>query len=315
MLQGATNETGALLVEHPETRAVAFTGSLRGGRALFDIAAARPIPIPVYAEMGSVNPQFVLPGKLEADPVGFAEGLFGSITLGNGQFCTCPSVVFVPDAAALDAMTAKLSELIADCAGAPLLNKGIAAGFDAGVASWESLAGIEILSKGSLTAAQVGAAPVVAKISLEDFEKNRDALSEEVFGPSTILVVCPDAESYAAAAEGFDGQLGASIHGADEELAGAGELMGALANFSGRVCVNGFPTGIEVCDSVHHGGPYPATTDAQHTSIGTAGITRWGRPVSYQNTPDALLPGALKNANPLGLMRLVDGEWSDGAVG
>ena len=133
---------------------------------------------------------------------------------------------------------------------------------------------------------------------------------EEIFGPSVLLVVCPDQESYVAAAGLFGGQLGTSIHGNEEELPEAGELFSALSGFSGRVCVNGFPTGIEVCDSVHHGGPYPATTDAQHTSIGTAGIARWGRPVSYQNTPQGLLPNALQDGNPLGLLRLVDGEWT-----
>ncbi len=315
MLQGATNDTGRLLVEHPEARAVAFTGSLRGGRALFDIAAARPVPIPVYAEMGSVNPQFVLPGKLAADPAAFAEGLFGSITLGNGQFCTCPSIVFVPEGEALDAMLARLLELVGESRGAPLLNPGIASAFEAGTAAWADVAGLEVIGKGSLQAAAVGAAPVVAKIALADFTARRGVLSDEVFGPSTLLVTCPGPEAYPAAAALFGGQLGASVHGTDAELAAAGELVSALAAFSGRVCFNNFPTGIEVCDSVHHGGPYPATTDAGHTSIGTAGITRWARPVSYQNAPDALLPPALQNANPLGLMRLVDGEWTRGAAG
>ncbi len=314
MLQGAGEDTGRLLVEHPETRAVAFTGSLRGGRALFDIAARRPVPVPVYAEMGSVNPQFVLPGKLDAGPAAFADGLFASVTMGNGQFCTCPSIVFVPRGAALEEMAARYLELVAGSRGAPLLNRGIASAFRSGIDGWREVAGLELLGEGSLDAAEVGAAPVVAKISLEDFERSRGVFAEEVFGPSTLLVVCPDAGCYADAARGFDGQLGASVHCAEGELAGAAGLMEALAGFSGRVCVNGFPTGIEVCDSVHHGGPYPATTDAQHTSIGTAGIARWGRPVSYQNTPDALLPDALKDANPLGLMRLVDGEWTRGGV-
>lgn len=310
MLQGASNRTGQLLVEHPETRAVAFTGSLRGGRALFDIANARPNPIPVYAEMGSVNPQFVLPGKLEADPAGFAEGLFGSVTLGNGQFCTCPSVVLVPEGEALVAMTKRYLGLVVESAGAPLLNPGIAGGFERGIAAWESLPGVEVLGKGALDTVQIGAAPVIARVSLQDFAAQREALMEEVFGPSVLLVVCPDAGAYSEASQLFDGQLSASIHGTEEELSAVGGLLSSLADFSGRVCINGFPTGIEVCDSVHHGGPYPASTDAQHSSIGTAGISRWARPVSFQNTPQALLPDALKDSNPLGLMRLVDGEWT-----
>ena len=310
MLQGAENDTGRLLVEHPKAGAVAFTGSLRGGRALFDIAAARPTPIPVYAEMGSVNPQFVFPGMLDADPHAFADGLFASVTMGNGQFCTCPSLVFVPEGESLDAMTGHYNELVSGSSGAPLLNAGIADSFESGIARWQDIEGVEILARGALEAAEVGAAPVMAKISLEDFKVSREMFMEEIFGPSVLVVVCPDKESYLDAAGLFEGQLGASIHGNEEDLSGAGELFAALSCFSGRVCVNGFPTGIEVCDSVHHGGPYPATTDAQHTSIGTAGISRWGRPVSFQNTPQPLLPEVLKDTNPLGLLRLLDGSWT-----
>lgn len=310
MLQGAENDTGRLLVEHPKAGAVAFTGSLRGGRALFDIAAARPTPIPVYAEMGSVNPQFVFPGILDADPKAFADGLFASVTMGNGQFCTCPSLVFVPEGESLNTMIGHYHELVSGSSGAPLLNAGIAACFESGIARWQDIEGVEIIARGALEAVKVGAAPVMAKISLEDFEASREMFMEEIFGPSVLVVVCPDKESYLDAAGLFEGQLGTSIHGNEEDLSGAGELIAALSCFSGRVCVNGFPTGIEVCDSVHHGGPYPATTDAQHTSIGTAGISRWGRPVSLQNTPQSLLPEALKDTNPLGLLRLVDGSWT-----
>ena len=200
--------------------------------------------------------------------------------------------------------------LVAGSAGAPLLNAGIASAFESGIGRWQDVQGVELLAKGSLEAAEIGAAPVMARISLEDFKDNQELFMEEIFGPSVLLVVCPDEQSYVAAAGLFDGQLGTSIHGDEEELTEAGGLLSALSGFSGRVCVNGFPTGIEVCDSVHHGGPYPATTDAQHTSIGTAGIARWGRPVSYQNTPQALLPDALQDTNPLGLLRLVDGAWT-----
>ncbi|MED5584810.1 MAG: aldehyde dehydrogenase (NADP(+)), partial [Verrucomicrobiota bacterium] len=315
MLQGADNDTGRMLVEHPKACAVAFTGSLRGGRALFDIAAARPIPIPVYAEMGSVNPQFVLPGRLDAGPGAFADGLFASVTMGNGQFCTCPSLVFAPEGESLDEMIGHYLELVSGSTGAPLLNAGIASAFESGIARWQDIEGVEILAQGSLEAAEIGAAPVMARISLEDFKASREMFMEEIFGPSVLVVVCPDKESYVEAAGLFDGQLGTSIHGNEEELPEAGALLAALSGFSGRVCVNGFPTGIEVCDSVHHGGPYPATTDAQHTSIGTAGISRWGRPVSFQNTPQPLLPEALKDTNPLGLLRLVDGVWTRDPAG
>ena len=314
MLQGATNETGKALVEHPDTRAVAFTGSLRGGRALFDIAASRPNPIPVYAEMGSVNPQFVFPGKLGEDPSQFAESLFGSVTMGNGQFCTCPSMVFVPEGEDLSKMTNRYLELVGESQGAALLNPGIADAFSQGVDQWKGIEGVEVLGEGSLEGTAVGAAPVIAKVSLEDFQKNPEPFMHEVFGPSTMFVACPDADSFVEASESFDGQLGSSIHCSNDEVSSASDLIGKIGEFSGRVCINSFPTGIEVCDSVHHGGPYPATTDAQHTSIGTAGISRWGRPISFQGTPDELLPDELKNGNPLGLMRLVDGKWTRDAV-
>ena len=310
MLQGATNETGKALVEHPDTSAVAFTGSLRGGRALFDIAAARPNPIPVYAEMGSVNPQFVFPEKLNSDPAQFAESLFGSVTMGNGQFCTCPSLVFVPEGEGLQKMTDRYLELVGESSGAALLNPGIASAFSEGIDQWRGIDGVEVLGEGTLEGTAVGAGPVIAKVALEDFTKDPEPFMDEVFGPSTMFVVCPDAEDFVGACSAFDGQLGSSVHCNDDELISSKDLIGQISEFAGRVCVNSFPTGIEVCDSVHHGGPYPATTDAQHTSIGTAGISRWGRPISYQGTPDALLPDELKNDNPLGMMRLVDGQWT-----
>ena len=310
MLQGATNETGKALVEHPDTRAVAFTGSLRGGRALFDIAAARPNPIPVYAEMGSVNPRQVFPGKLNSDPAQFAASDFGSVTMGNGQFCTCPSLVFVPEGESLQKMTDRYLELVGESSGAALLNPGIASAFSQGIDQWRGIDGVEVLGEGTLEGTAVGAGPVIAKVSLEAFTKDPQPFMDEVFRPSTICVVCPDTEGFVGACSAFDGQLGSSVHCNDDELISSKDLIGQISEFAGRVCVNSFPTGIEVCDSIHHGGPYPATTDAQHTSIGTAGISRWGRPISYQGTPDALLPDELKNDNPLGMMRLVDGQWT-----
>ena len=268
----------------------------------------------VYAEMGSVNPQFVFPGKLGADPAHFAESLFGSVTMGNGQFCTCPSMVFIPEGDDLSKMSERYLELVGESQGAALLNPGIANAFSQGIDQWKAIEGVEVLAEGSLEGTEVGAAPVVAKVSLGDFMKNSEPFMHEVFGPSTMFVVCPDKESFVEASDVFDGQLGSSIHCSEDEIGAASDLISKIGQFSGRVCINSFPTGIEVCDSVHHGGPYPATTDAQHTSIGTAGISRWGRPISFQGTPDELLPDELKSGNPLGLMRLVDGTWTRDAV-
>lgn len=207
-------------------------------------------------------------------------------------------------------MTDRYLELVGESSGAALLNPGIASAFSQGIDQWRGIDGVEVLGEGSLEGTAVGAGPVIAKVSLEDFTKDPEPFMDEVFGPSTMFVVCPDTEGFVGACSAFDGQLGSSVHCNDDELTASKDLIGQISEFAGRVCINSFPTGIEVCDSVHHGGPYPATTDAQHTSIGTAGISRWGRPISYQGTPDALLPDELKNDNPLGMMRLVDGQWT-----
>ncbi|MEM9481916.1 MAG: aldehyde dehydrogenase (NADP(+)), partial [Verrucomicrobiota bacterium] len=309
LLQGASNDLGKMLVEHEATAAVGFTGSLRGGRALFDLAAARETPIPVYAEMGSFNPQFVFAGKLEAEPEAFAEALFGSMTMGNGQFCTNPGLVFMPQGDGTEKFLAKYRELIEATPGSAMLNAGIQAAFESGVDTVAKLDGVEIV-RGEVSGdgCQVGLALVT--LSQGTFEANRDAFEEEIFGPSTVVVICPDETGYAMLAEGFPGQLASSIHGTPADFEGAGELMEVLSEYAGRLLVNGFPTGIEICHAMHHGGLYPAATSAQFTSIGLSSIARWGRPVSYQSAPDSLLPDALKEGNPLGIPRLVDGKLS-----
>ncbi|MDB4562695.1 aldehyde dehydrogenase (NADP(+)) [Akkermansiaceae bacterium] len=305
IVQGQSNEVGEAIVQHPDIAAVGFTGSLKGGRALFDLAAQREVPIPLYAEMGSVNPQFVLPQLLDADSEKFAEGFFGSITLGNGQFCTCPGILFVPENS--DAMLSKLAELAGASTGQPVLNEATAKGFTSGIEHLSSLEGVEVLGKGTLEGAAIGAPATVLKVSLVDFLKNRVALSEEVFGPSAVIVVCPSASDYQEVAAGFCGQLGASIHGTEEELLENGDLISQVERFTGRVAINAFPTGLEVCHSLVHGGPYPATTHSHFTSVGQSAVTRWARAMSYQGFPDSLLPAALQESNPLGIARRVDG--------
>jgi alpha-ketoglutaric semialdehyde dehydrogenase len=307
MVQGVSNVVGIALTKHPSAAAVGFTGSLRGGRALFDIAAARETPIPVYAEMGSVNPQFVLGGKLRADPEAFAAALFSSATLGNGQFCTNPGLVFLPQGNAYDAFLEKYRSLVASASPAPLLNLGIQTAFDQGLKKLENLPGIEV-QRGPASHEGYQTGPAIATMHLGTFETNRHTVEEEVFGPSTVVVSCPDSDDFPRIAAGFPGQLASSVHGTEEDLAQCQDLIDTLARYAGRVCVNGFPTGIEICHAMHHGSIYPAATDSHHTSIGLGAIARWGRPVSYQDLPDHLLPDALKEANPLGLVRLVDGE-------
>ncbi len=310
MEQGASKVVGQALVEHPEARAVAFTGSLAGGRAIFDLAARREVPIPVYAEMGSVNPQFVLPELLATDAYGFAKRLLAAATMGNGQFCTNPGLVFVVGESA--AFVEAYRSAIGSYAGAPLLNPGIMHAFARGIDRWRSVPGLEILEEGKVVSeAKIATAGVVARIAFDDFMQAAPLFQEEVFGPATVVIECQRLEQLMLVTRSFGGQLGASLHGTDADLAGddARSLLAQLASFAGRVLVNGFPTGLEVCDSLQHGGPYPATTDAHWTSVGTAAIERFGRPLAFQGVPDGLLPDALKEGNPLGLRRLVDGEW------
>lgn len=310
MVQGVSNEVGQALVEHPEVRAVAFTGSLAGGRAIFDLAARREVPVPVYAEMGSVNPQLVLPELLATDAAGFANRLFAAATMGNGQFCTNPGLVFTLGAAA-DFLKAYCAEVDA-YQGAPMLNAGIAEAFRRGVDRWRDIPGLAILAEGAVRCgAAVAAAGVVARIKFEDFMQSAPLFQEEVFGPATVVIECQRNDELMLAMRTFGGQLGASLHGTEGDLASdeARSLLSQLSSFAGRVLVNGFPTGLETCHALQHGGPYPATTDPHWTSVGTAAIERFGRPLAFQNVPDELLPEALKEANPLGLRRLVDGEW------
>lgn len=312
MLQGASTVVGQALVEYPEVKAVAFTGSLAGGRAIFDLAARREIPVPVYAEMGSVNPQFVLPDLLKVDAVGFAKRLLAAATMGNGQFCTNPGLVFVvgDGSAFLEAYRTE----IRNYSGAPMLNAGILHAFQRGVDSWRSIPGVEILEEGMVAGdAKIATAGVVARVCYDEFMQSASLFQEEVFGPATVVIECEIVEQLLFAGKVFGGQLGASIHGTDTDLASdrARDLLGHLVEFAGRVVVNGFPTGLEVCDSMQHGGPYPATTDSHWTSVGTAAIERFGRPLAFQDVPEVLLPDALKEANPLSLRRLIDGEWED----
>ncbi|MEM7392494.1 MAG: aldehyde dehydrogenase (NADP(+)), partial [Verrucomicrobiota bacterium] len=238
--------------------------------------------------------------------------LYGSVTLGNGQFCTNPGLVFVPEVPGLDAFLARYRKLAEANTGAPLLNRGIAAAYEAGVEQWKTIDALELLVHPETgdDAPNIGATPALARIAISDFRNALDQLQREVFGPSTLIVVCPGADAYQDIVPELEGQLSASLHGDEDELNDYGDLLEAMTGVAGRVIINGFPTGIEVCHAMQHGGPYPATTDSHHTSIGTAAIARWGRPICYQSVPDALLPDALKEANPLGILRLVDGAWT-----
>ncbi|HJT15924.1 MAG TPA: aldehyde dehydrogenase (NADP(+)), partial [Thermoanaerobaculia bacterium] len=286
-------EEGIQLVKHPLIKAVAFTGSRRGGRALMDIAAQRAEPIPVYAEMGSINPVFILPNAMRERGAEIAAGLHGSVTLGAGQFCTNPGLVIANHS---NQFLDELSRKIAATPCATMLTPAIADAYRSGVAKFATLAERRAHVEG-------GAALFTtdAKAFLD-----REELMEEVFGPSTLVVECESHERMLAVARALEGQLTATIHAADgDDFA---DLLKILETKVGRVVFNGYPTGVEVLPSMVHGGPYPATSDGRSTSVGTRAIERFTRYVAWQNAPDSALPDELRESNPLGIARMVDGR-------
>lgn len=307
VLFGPGREIGMALVKHPLIKAVGFTGSRAGGRALMDAAAARPEPIPVYAEMGSINPVFLLSNVLQQKAEELAAGMHGSVTLGVGQFCTNPGLAFVESGAAAAAFSKKLETLMGSTPPGTMLTADLCSAYRAGVEKFSRAAGVRRAASVDAGAgkAQAGAALFVTDAAA--FLGNH-SLMEEVFGPSTLVVECASREQMLAAARRLEGQLTATIHGTPEDLAANGELVELLTQKAGRLVFNGFPTGVEVCHAMTHGGPYPATSDGRSTSVGTRAIERFARPVCYQNFPDAALPDELKEANPLGIWRLVDGK-------
>lgn len=309
LLQGANHDLNLQLVRHPHTRAAGFTGSLRGGRALFDAAAARPDPIPVYAEMGSVNPVIVLPGALRERGESIAEGLKGSFTLGNGQFCTKPGVVMAFDDPAFNVFRDKLKGLVAQQPPGTLLHSGILKSFQEGVKALGSLTTAVAVSSAQADAAKSQAQAAVFETEAATFLRE-SRLREEVFGPCTLLVRCGTRDELEETVRSMEGHLTATVHGTDQDLRDFSPLLAILEERVGRIVFNGYPTGVEVCPSMTHGGPYPATTDGKFTSVGTAAILRFVRPISYQNFPDAALPQELRNRNQRKIWRLVDGKWT-----
>lgn len=305
LVYGSGRIIGQALVKHPGIQAVGFTGSQAGGRALMDSAAARPQPIPVYAEMSSINPVFILPGALAERSEAIAEGLYGSLTMGVGQFCTNPGLVFAP-ASGAEAFTEKLTTTTAAGATGTMLNNSIAKSYCSGVDTLKAKGKVELLAEVPSTVDGAQGGPAVFRTDVDTFLKDDD-LMEEVFGPTTLIVASDEKAELLKSAEALEGQLTATIQGTEADLAEYSDLVEILVRKAGRVIFNNFPTGVEVCHSMVHGGPYPATSDGRSTSVGTMAIYRFARPVSYQNFPDTALPDALKEANPLGIKRMVDG--------
>ncbi len=303
---------GQALVAHPAVRAVGFTGSRRGGRALMDLASRRPEPIPVHAEMGSINPVFLLPGALAERGEAIASALAASITLGVGQFCTCPGLLVLRDDGAGRRFVGALAARLEETPPQPMLTAAIHAAYVEGAGRRAAMPGVR-LATGSTRVSAGGGAPALFTCDAEVY-LGEPALSEELFGPSAVAVLCPDGARLFDVARGMEGSLTASVHASGSDAPEAAALLEVLASRAGRVLVNGVPTGVEVSHAMVHGGPYPATSDGRSTSVGTQAIQRFTRLVCYQDVPDAWLPAALRDANPLGILRLVNGEWTRGPV-
>ena len=303
---------GEILVKHPAIQAVGFTGSLKGGRALCDMAAARPQPIPVFAEMSSVNPVIVLPGALKARGATVAKELAGSVVLGCGQFCTNPGLVIGIRSAEFSEFVAGLADAIGAQPAQTMLNAGTLRSYANGVAQLNGHARVSRLAGNEQAGNQ--AQPQLFKADVSMLLEADHLLQEEVFGPTTIVVEVADSAELTRALQSMHGQLTATLIAERDDLDAFRDLLPLLEVKAGRVLLNGYPTGVEVCDAMVHGGPYPATSDARGTSVGTLAIHRFLRPVCYQNYPDDVLPQALQNANPLGIQRLVDGVHSRDAL-
>lgn len=297
-----------MLVQHPLTKAVGFTGSFSGGKALYDYATARKEPIPVFAEMGSINPVFILPGALKSRGEQVAEMYAGSITQGVGQFCTNPGLMLSVQVPELEGFTRQLAAKIKAVAPATMLHPGIAQNFVKNREKALREKGVTLVAESDTPAGANQGIPTVASVKATDFLRN-PALTEEVFGPYSLLVVSQSGEELYQTLDVIPGQLTATVIGDEEELKEYAGFIQRLSDRVGRVIINGVPTGVEVCPAMHHGGPFPATTDSRFTSVGIDAVKRWVRPVSFQNFPHDLLPPELQDQNPLGIWRMVNNTW------
>ena len=305
-LVGPSNELGAALVRDPRIAAVGFTGSRAGGLALVRLAQGRDVPIPVYAEMSSINPVLLLPEALKARGSALGTAFVGSLTMGAGQFCTNPGLVLAIAGDGLEAFIAAATEAVSGATAQTMLTCGICKAYQSGVAALEAAPGVEKLAEGVAGDAMQGHAALF-RTTAQAFLADK-ALGHEVFGASSVVVVCTDEAELASVLAGLEGQLTATLHmdAADEAL--AARLMPVLELKAGRILANGWPTGVEVCHAMVHGGPFPATSDPRTTSVGSLAIDRFLRPVSYQNLAADLLPPELRDdARGDGAPRLIDG--------
>jgi len=307
LLFGSGNDLGTALVKDPRIKAVGFTGSRSGGTALMKIAQARPQPIPVYAEMSSINPVFLFPDALQHRGTALAEAFVASLSMGAGQFCTNPGLVIAVRGAALDGFVEAAAQAVAKVGAQTMLSPGIHAAYADGVSALAGHAKVRQAGKGVAAEGACQCQATVFVTSASDFLSD-EALQGEVFGAASLVVACEDWAEVTRVAQSLEGQLTATLLMDDGDLEKAAQLLPTLEEKAGRLLANSWPTGVEVCHAMVHGGPFPATSDARTTSVGSSAIQRFLRPVCYQNLPQALLPESLRDGNPSGVSRLVDGK-------
>jgi alpha-ketoglutaric semialdehyde dehydrogenase len=306
LLQGSRHETGGELVKHDAVAAVAFTGSLQAGRALYDLASSREVPIPVFAEMGSSNPVFFLPEIVSAECQGLAESAAQSVLMGVGQFCTNPGIMVMIDSQQSRDFAQHLSAKLDGVDAGVMLTAGIQQSYDDAVATRAAKKSVQALNQ---KPNKQRACASLQTVTAVDFIAQTE-LADEIFGPASLLVYCQDFDEMLALANSLEGQLTCSLWGTERELIEQAALVSVLVKTAGRVVFNGFPTGVEVAHAMVHGGPYPATTANGSTSVGTAAVDRFSRSVCFQDCPDELLPDGLKDSNPENIWRLVNGKRS-----
>jgi NADP-dependent aldehyde dehydrogenase len=307
MLQGDGRTIGHALVTHPAIKAVGFTGSRQGGMALVRAAAGRDVPIPVYAEMSSINPMFLFPDAMATRAAAIGSGFIDSLTLGAGQFCTNPGLVIALEGDALDKFRDAAVSALQDKIGSTMLTPGIHAAFNRGVEKLGREHGVSLLARGQCGTTVCTGQPALFETDAANFLAN-PALEDEIFGAASLIVRCGDISQFRTIAEHLDGQLTATMFLAENDRDAARALLPVLERKAGRILINSYPTGVEVSHAMVHGGPFPATSDSRSTSVGATAIDRFLRPVCYQDLPGYLLPAALRDDNPLGLWRLRDGE-------
>jgi NADP-dependent aldehyde dehydrogenase len=312
LLFGGGSEIGVALMKHPYVKAGGFTGSRTAGKLLMNLAASRPEPIPFYAEMSSTNPVFILPGALRQNAEKIATGLHASFTLGAGQFCTKPGMVFVEAGPDASKFVAKLEEVVTQSAPFHLLTSVIRNSYGTGIKARRTKPGVKVIAEAE-PGGELGVGAALFETDAESFLRDPD-LASEIFGPSTLVVRHSERDQVLRIARELEGHLTATIQGTEQDLRDWSDLVAILEEKVGRLIFNGFPTGVEVCHAMVHGGPFPATSDGRSTSVGTQAIYRFSRPVCYQSFPDSALPEELKDSNPLGIWRLVDGEMTHESI-